>query len=425
MYDEFMDERSIEALQASLAGVCGHVNAQQARLVRLVERALVGEAWKQIGIHSASHWLAWQAGVTTSTAQKVLAVARRAEQHPLVMAAFDNGELSLDQVVLAVKAPAYTDAEICGLARVLTVQQLSMVVRKYPFTSDAEVERRNAAANGESTQPAPGPVEAAPDGVAVSSVSMGTDSDGVGQVRGVLAPDDYRVFETAMRECRDALFHDGDPSVDWADALIEICHRSLDTVVEPSRRDRFRINLYVDVNGTTTFADNWRVPDSIRDRLFCDGTITPVGLVGGIAVNVGRSQRIVPERTRRVVEHRDLGCRVPGCNQSRWVHVHHIIHWDADDGPTDTWNLICLCPRHHRLHHHGQLGITGNADLPAGTPGAVVFTDIRGSPLKPAADPAAPTAPPPEPADRYVHPLGERLDRWAIHFNEPHPQRTS
>ena len=134
MYDEFMDERSIEALQTSLAGVCGHVNAQQARLVRLVERALVGEAWKQIGIHSASHWLAWQAGVTTSTAQKVLAVARRAEQHPLVMAAFDNGELSLDQACLAMRAPGWTDAEICGLARVLTVQQLSMVVRKYPFT---------------------------------------------------------------------------------------------------------------------------------------------------------------------------------------------------------------------------------------------------------------------------------------------------
>ena len=100
-----MDERSIEALQTSLAGVCGHVNAQHARLVRLAEQALAGDAWMQIGLHSPTHWLAWQAGLSDTTARKILAVARRAEQHPRVMAAFDAGELSLDQVALAVKAP--------------------------------------------------------------------------------------------------------------------------------------------------------------------------------------------------------------------------------------------------------------------------------------------------------------------------------
>ncbi|MDQ3738359.1 MAG: DUF222 domain-containing protein [Actinomycetota bacterium] len=112
-----MDERSIEALQTSLAGVCGHVNAQHAQLVRLAETALAGDAWKQIGIHSASHWLAWQAGVSTGTANKILAVARRAVLHPEVMAAFNAGELSLDQVALAVRAPRWTDTEICSLAK--------------------------------------------------------------------------------------------------------------------------------------------------------------------------------------------------------------------------------------------------------------------------------------------------------------------
>ena len=98
--------------------------------------------------------------------------------------------------------------------------------------------------------------------------------------------------------------------------------------------------------------------------------ITPVLLHAGVPVSVGRSQHIVPDRTRRVVEHRDGGCRVPGCTARHFLEVHHIIHWD-DDGPTDTWNLICLCPHHHRLHHQGKLGIVGNAD----TPGGVTFTD--------------------------------------------------
>ena len=74
---------------------------------------------------------------------------------------------------------------------------------------------------------------------------------------------------------------------------------------------------------------------------------------------------------------RDQGCAVPGCTQTHILEVHHIIHWE-DGGPTDTWNLICLCPHHHRLHHRGELGITGNAD-----DGTVVFTDRNGTPLQP------------------------------------------
>jgi len=291
MYDEDMDERSIEALQSSLAGVCGHVNAQHAQLVRLAEQALAGEAWKQIGIHSPSHWLAWQAGLATGTAQKVLAVAERAVLHPEVMVAFDRGELSLDQVALAMRAPGWADAEICGLAKVLTVAQVSMVVRKYPFPTDEKIARR-AAANGDTVaEPAAPAPEPEPEQEPVSSMSMAVDGDGVGQMRARLSPDDCRVFETAMREARDALFLGGNPDVNWVDALVEICHRSLDSVSEGSRRDRFRINLYVNA----------------------------VGLVGGVPVNVGRSQRIVPERTRRLVEHRTwaAGClavpRPVGC----------------------------------------------------------------------------------------------------------------
>ena len=56
-------------------------------------------------------------------------------------------------------------------------------------------------------------------------------------------------------------------------------------------------------------------------------------------MSVGRTQRIVPERTRRLILRRDGGCRVPGCGHDRIVQIHHIIHW-LDSGPTDTSNLI-------------------------------------------------------------------------------------
>ncbi len=142
---------------------------------------------------------------------------------------------------------------------------------------------------------------------------------------------------------------------------------------------------------------------------------TPVLLDDGVPVSVGRSQHIVPDRTRRVVEHRDGGCRVPGCTARHFLEVHHIIHWEHD-GPTDTWNLICLCAHHHRLHHRGKLGISGNADSPDG----VIFTDGSGKKLQMSgAKPKPPGAPPSPPAGRFEHPLGERLDPGAVYFNPP------
>ncbi len=84
------------------------------------------------------------------------------------------------------------------------------------------------------------------------------------------------------------------------------------------------------------------LPDALRRLLGCDGRVRPVREVCGVALSVGRTQRIVPERTRMIIEERDGACRVPGCERSRWLQVHHVIHWE-DGGATDTANLVALC----------------------------------------------------------------------------------
>ena len=159
------------------------------------------------------------------------------------------------------------------------------------------------------------------------------------------------------------------------------------------------------------------MPHWLRDMLLCDGTVSPVFTESARPVSVGRTQYQVPDRTRRLILQRDRKCRVPWCNQTRWVQVHHIIH-DQHHGPTDTWNLAGLCPGCHRLHHQGKLGITGNADHPDG----LTFTDAHGQVIDPATRPIKPTGPPPHgPTKPYEHPLGERLQRWAILFPDPPP----
>ena len=157
--------------------------------------------------------------------------------------------------------------------------------------------------------------------------------------------------------------------------------------------------------------------DGVRRYLCCDARVRAAIEERGRPVSVGRAFRTVPERTRIAVEERDRGCRVPGCPRTKWLHIHHVIHWE-EGGATDTPNLIALCSHHHRLHHLGRLGVAGDADEPDG----VVFTDDRGRPLRPCGQPRPPVGTVDIDRGRWVHPPSERLDPKWVYFNEP-PRR--
>ena len=113
----------------------------------------------------------------------------------------------------------------------------------------------------------------------------------------------------------------------------------MDTITDPARRDRYRVHVHVDAANVMVDGRGFRLPAWLRDLICCDTLISTVNEVGGIPVSVGRTQRSVPERTRRLVVLRDRGCRVPGCGNDRWLHVHHVIHWDPADGGGRTDNL--------------------------------------------------------------------------------------
>ncbi len=73
-----------------------------------------------------------------------------------------------------------------------------------------------------------------------------------------------------------------------------------------------------------------------------------------LALDVGRTARVVPPHIRKALNLRDRGCVFDGCGAPPpWCHAHHLIHW-ADGGPTSLWNLVLLCTRHH--HHVHDLG---------------------------------------------------------------------
>jgi hypothetical protein len=436
-------------LECEVNDIVGVLNSQNAALVDRVVVLLADERlWAGEGMTSMSAWVAWRAGMSPAMARSVVAIAERVAELPASVEAFRRGELSLDQMAtIARNAPAWTDVQSRDYAVVMTVTQLRHVLQKYPFPAldddgrelPDEPPATADAASGDAASGDGGSVAAPEDDdedIADSAkssdsgsaserssveefLSLWQDDDGSFRLSGRLDADAGMIVQAALDEARDRLFQRGEFGAGLADALVEMADASLDSVTDPARRSRFRVNLFINTDhNARNMADaaGWNVPDAIRRYLTCNGTVTPVFVDNGLPVSVGRAQYVVPARTRTVIEHRDHGaCRVPGCDATLGLEVHHLIHWEHG-GRTDTDNLVLVCSKHHRMHHRGRLDITGNADRPDG----LEFRNQHGRLIAPSgAAPTVPTGPPPKPVAVYAHPDGGRMDTGQIYFNPP------
>ncbi len=391
-------------LDAELGEIAGQLNLINARLVELTERVLASDEWTRHGMKSPAHFIGWRLGLSPERAKQIVTVARHRGSFPNVVGAFDRGELSFEQVLEVVKAPAWADAKVLYMATISTVSKLRRAMRSNNFDGEPDPP----------AEPTERADEAAPP---VDRLWFGVADNGRWRINGEFGIDDGRLIEAALAERRDALFAEGNESVTWPTVLVDCCARSLSAVESPSRRDHYRTWIHIDVNaGGATTTDGWRLPRAIQEHLLCDGVVQPVWERDGVPFSVGRTQRIVPDRTRRVVERRDRGCRVPGCTADRFVEIHHIEHW-VDGGATDTPNLVSLCRFHHRIHHQDELGISGNAD----EFNQLVFTDRRGRPIAGSAPPSTPTTPLVSPTVAYEPPLRGQFDWNWIGLGWTHP----
>ena len=135
--------------------------------------------------------------------------------------------------------------------------------------------------------------------------------------------------------------------VGWSDALVHMAEAALRNLEGTGRLagDRYQVIVHLDADDP----DRARLhlgpllPASLRDYLACDATGRVVLERKGTPVHVFARRRSVDDRLRALVEHRDGGCRVPGCGRRRGLHVHHLVH-HGDGGLTVPANLCCLCP---------------------------------------------------------------------------------
>jgi Domain of unknown function (DUF222) len=384
-------------IESRLGELMGIVNSTTAEIVSVIADVVEHERWAVSGIRSAEHWVAWQCGVSPRRARDLVTMARRRAELPAMSRLFDAGLLTEDAVAaVARRAPSERDGEVAELAPMMLHTQLTRMLSSLP-------------------RPAPDDAAETPRRI----VTFGATGDRW-RMRVDVPIDEGMVVERALVASRSQVFHERHPdeseetswrsSIDWGDGLsrmAELALRAVDGGMDSNRRpaDRFQVLVHVNLaDGTTRWHMGDVVPDAMRRYLSCDADIRAVIESDGVLSAMTSRLRTVDDRMRAFVEHRDGGCVVPGCTQRRWLHIHHIDHWE-DGGSTVSSNLCALCPLHHRLLHAGELVIEGNPDSRYG----LVIRNGRGHELRPP-PPRPPDEPPDPPPEPFRHPVGERVD---------------
>jgi hypothetical protein len=412
---------------------CGQLSPE---LVDLAVRVVEGQHWGDGGFRSPEHYFVVRAGLSPSHARDVVAVAKRRHELTAASEALREGSLSLDQTaVVAHHAPASHQRSATEFARHATVPQLRRALSRHAFATPP-APAQDPTLGEEATTPVPAPglpgqEESQRRACARPDLSMHHDVDGRFQLRYSAPATVGALVEQALKEAKDALFlaasgadqgdgggagaasspgmaATGRPS--YADALEELAQRSLSSVTSTGRASHYRVYLHLATDGAWVNGGG-PIPRRLLDRFVCDGVVQPVWETDGRPVNVGRAMRILPARSRRLVQDRDRGCRFPGCTATRFVEIHHLHEWAAGGG-TDLDNQVSLCPFHHDAIDRGDFTIVGDPSRPDG----LVVTNRYGltvRPPTPAELAAPPDGDPPEPptVTAYQPPSGEPA-RW-------------
>jgi hypothetical protein len=394
--------------------VMGTVNGAMARLVRTIRMLIDTEGWGGVGIRSVEHWVTWKAGVSARRAGGLAQIARRLHELPQCFALFEAGRLTEDAMVrIARRVPAGDDAAVAARAPTLLVSQLERALAALPPLDEPEPDRLAQQLR--------------------RRVETWKERNGWLAGRFCLPPDEGALLHNGLAASRDAELRDRqglDPgasldgvdeptrttTVTWADALVRMASEAADALDAELQRtgrrgDRNKVVLHHDVDPAGALGPGQLhlgpvVPEVIARYLACDAEVMVASYRMGQLIGIQPTQRTASRALRRAIERRDQGCAHPLCTQRRFLHVHHLRHWE-DGGETVPGNLLCLCPTHHREHHQGELTIEGNPEV-----GGVRFLNRWGRPIEPpgtgSPDPVRIDEPSP-----FQPPYGERLSsQW-------------
>ena len=323
-----MTVHEIDELGEQVAKCAAVVDAATHEFLTQVRAFDEAGGWQQQGATSMAAWLAYRVGLTPGVAREKVRVSRVLAQLPATDDALRLGQISYWKVrELSRVATADSEAELLELAAQTTGAQFEKVCRLFRQTQREGV-----------------PAECEPQ----RWVHQRGTQDSMVRLTVQVRPEEAATLTAAMESASDT-----GELVDGLMAMAEETARG-----DKPHRPPAEVVVHVNADTLTgELPDGSGVPTEVCERLLCDAGVIPVlEDKHGQTLNVGRKSRSVPAAVRRALRMRDKGCRVPGCDHTRWVDAHHIQHW-ARGGDTSLSNMVLLCSAHHRLLHDGVIGI--------------------------------------------------------------------
>jgi hypothetical protein len=341
----------LDRLGDEIAELAAHLTAATARLLDLIREFDARAGWAN-GFCSCAAWLTWRVGLGPIAAREHVRVARALGTLPGLAQALARGELSYSKVrELTRVATPETEEQLLAIGRAGTAEHVERIVRGWR-RMDRKAEAAEAAHHHRSR-----------------ALHVYPDEDGTVRIRGRLAPEVGALLLRALEAARETLYQrrreqtsEADsPTMEQqqADALGLLAEVALHHELDPGAPgERYQVVVHVDAAvladaeapGQSVLEDGVRVPAGTSQRLACDANrVVMRHHAEGRVVEVGARTRTIPPALRRALQHRDRGCRFPGCGV-RFGQGHHIRHW-AQGGPTTLSNLATLCRRHHRAVH--------------------------------------------------------------------------
>ncbi len=296
------------------------------------------KSWYHDAVPSLEHWISVRYGMTLETARNDVMAARAVKRLPAIAAAYGEGLLSKDKLVVlcsfvdpdddshwALEAQRYSAAQIRRSARCR---------KRLERDETAAIDKRR-------------------------ELNMIWDWKAeVLRFHGELPGADGALLKKAVERLIKQPVKG--PNGEWipiaerqADALVELAATSLGADADKARAT---VVVHVDardlnaVNGTATLEDGPVVASEVARRLACDGHVQTIIESDGTVTGIGRRSRIIPKALERAVRARDTECACCGASNLTWSEIHHIIPWSRG-GRTDLDNLVVVCRRCHRLIH--------------------------------------------------------------------------
>jgi len=370
---------ALERLGDDIALLAAHISVATARLLDLIRDFDAGGGWAHAGAKTCAEWLSWRVGMDIGAAREHVRVARALPDLPRVAEAFSSGELSYSKVrALTRVATPQTEERLLTASKAMTAAHVERLVRGWRRV-DRNAENQQAAARHRNR-----------------SLHVYQDGDGMYVIQGRLTPEAGAVLHQALAAACDRMYGKGPlntaegqpPSMAQrqADALAMLAETALHHDLDPGGSgERFQVVIHVDAPvladpdqpGESVLDDGDHVSAETSRRLACDASrVVMRHDADGRVTEIGARTRTIPTALRRALQHRDRGCRFPGCGL-RFTQAHHLQHW-AEGGPTTLSNLALLCRRHHRsVHEEGfQVQRLANGELEFRRPDGRVLPEV-------------------------------------------------